>query len=174
MTANVLDQLGQLRVAIGIDVHPLVDGRRLVLAGVHVPYPRGLDGHSDGDVIAHAVTDAVLGCSGWGDLGERFPSDDPSLEGADSMHLLRQVVTEAADSGISIVNVDVVVLLQEPRLAPYRAAMRSSLAVTLGIDVDRVTVRASTTDRLGAIGRGDGAAAFATCLALRVSGPARP
>jgi 2-C-methyl-D-erythritol 2,4-cyclodiphosphate synthase len=163
--SDVTTALAGLRVAQGIDVHPLVEGRRLILAGVEVPSDRGLDGHSDGDVVAHAVTDAVLGCMGAGDIGERFPSDDASLEGADSMKLLAQVVEDAVSSGMTILNVDVVVALQAPRLAPHRESMRARLADVLGIDADRVTVRATTTDHLGTIGRGEGAAAFVSCLA---------
>mgnify|MGYP006276309097 CR=1 FL=1 len=164
---DVLDMLGRLRVASGFDVHPYVPGRRLVLAGVEIDHDHGLDGHSDADLIAHAATDALLGAAGMEDIGALFPSDDPALEGADSMRLLEQVVEQVRAGGSQIINVDVVVMAQSPRLAPYRDAMRDNLARVLGIDRDRVTVRATTTDGLGFIGRGDGAAALATCALVR-------
>lgn len=162
-----LELLGRLRVASGFDVHPYVEGRDLVLAGVRVPHTHGLHGHSDADVVAHAVTDAVLGAAGKSDIGSVFPSDDAALEGADSMQLLRTVVDEAIEAGLEIVNVDVVVMAQAPRLAPYREQMREQLAQVLAVATDRVTVRATTTDGLGFVGRGEGVAALATCLALR-------
>jgi 2-C-methyl-D-erythritol 2,4-cyclodiphosphate synthase len=160
-----------LRVGIGFDAHAFADGRRLVLAGVEVPHARGLAGHSDADLIAHAVTDALLGAAGGGDIGSLFPSDDPGLEGASSIALLRDAWTELAGQGWRIVNVDAVVIIQEPRIAPHREAMRDSLAAALGVDRDRVTVRASTTDHLGFAGRGEGAACQAVALLERPSSP---
>lgn len=164
---DALDMLSRLRVASGFDVHPYVPGRRLVLAGVEIDHDQGLDGHSDADLVAHAATDALLGAAGMEDIGALFPSDDPSLEGADSMRLLQQVVDRVSADGSRIINVDVVVMAQAPRLAPYRDAMRDNLARVLDIDRSRVTVRATTTDGLGFIGRGDGAAALATCALVR-------
>ena len=143
-----------LRVGIGFDAHAFADGRRLVLAGVEVPHARGLAGHSDADLIAHAVTDALLGAAGGEDIGSLFPSDDPGLEGASSIELLREAWAALAGQGWSIVNVDAIVIMQEPRLAPHRDAMRDSLAAALGVARERVTVRASTTDLLGFAGRG--------------------
>jgi 2-C-methyl-D-erythritol 2,4-cyclodiphosphate synthase len=158
-----------LRVGIGFDAHAFADGRRLVLAGVEVPHARGLAGHSDADLIAHAVTDALLGAAGGEDIGSLFPSEDPKLEGASSLALLTEAWRALAGQGWSIVNVDAVVIMQEPRLAPYRDAMRAGLAEALGVDRSRVTVRASTTDQLGFTGRGEGAACQAVAL-LRRSG----
>jgi 2-C-methyl-D-erythritol 2,4-cyclodiphosphate synthase len=156
-----------LRVGTGFDAHAFADGRRLVLAGVEVEHARGLAGHSDADLVAHAVTDALLGAAGREDIGHLFPSDDPSLEGASSIELLAQVWRELAGDGWAIVNVDAIVIMQEPRLAPYRAAMREALAVALDAEVERVTVRASTTDHLGFTGRGEGAACQAVALLRR-------
>jgi len=153
-----------LRVGTGFDAHAFADGRPLVLAGVTVPHPRGLVGHSDADLISHAVTDALLGAAGGGDIGELFPSDDPSLEGASSVQLLARAWAGLRDRGWSIVNVDAVVIMQEPRLAPHRDAMRARLAEALGVEAGRVTVRASTTDHLGFTGRGEGAACQAVAL----------
>ena len=164
---DVAEQLARLRVGTGLDVHGFVEGRPLVLAGVEIPHTHGLDGHSDADLVAHAVTDAILGGAGMADIGTYFPSEDASLEGADSMELLRQIVGMIANDGCTIVNVDCVVALQAPKLAPHRHAMIANLAEVLGIDSDRVTVRATTTDGLGFVGRREGGAAIATCLVLR-------
>lgn len=157
----------QLRVGIGFDAHAFADGRRLVLAGVEIPWPRGLEGHSDADLVCHAVTDALLGAAGGEDIGALFPSDDPALEGAASIELLRRSWAELAGQGWSIVNVDAIVIMQAPRLAPHRDAMRDALAEALGVGRDRVTVRASTTDLLGFTGRGEGAACQAVALLRR-------
>jgi 2-C-methyl-D-erythritol 2,4-cyclodiphosphate synthase len=148
-------------------VHPFVEGRPLVLAGVVVPHDRGLEGHSDADVVAHAVTDAVLGVAGMGDIGAMFPSDDASLEGADSMDLLARALEQVRAGGVSIVSVDAVLVAQEPRMGPHREAMQESLAETLGIDLDRVAVRATTSDHLGFVGRREGIACMATCVGVR-------
>ena len=153
-----------LRVGIGYDAHAFEQGRPLVLAGVTVPYERGLGGYSDADVVAHAVTDALLGAAGREDLGALFPSDDPAWKDADSVELLRGVREELALAGWSVVNVDAIVIAQAPRIAPHRQAMRERLADALGVEVERVTVRASTTDRLGFEGRGEGAACQAVAL----------
>jgi 2-C-methyl-D-erythritol 2,4-cyclodiphosphate synthase len=157
----------QLRVGIGFDAHAFADGRRLVLAGIEIPSPRGLEGHSDADLVSHAVTDALLGAAGGEDIGALFPSDDPGLEGAASIELLRRAWDELAADGWSIVNVDAIVIMQAPRLAPHRDAMRGALAAALGVSRDRVTVRASTTDLLGFAGRGEGAACQAVALLRR-------
>ena len=157
----------RLRVGIGFDAHAFADGRRLVLAGVEIPSTRGLAGHSDADLISHAVTDALLGAAGGADIGELYPSDDPALEGASSLELLRRAWATLAERGWSIVNVDAIVIMQEPRIAPYRSAMREALSAALATEVTRVTVRASTTDRLGFAGRGEGAACQAVALLRR-------
>jgi len=156
-----------VRVGIGFDAHAFADGRRLVLAGIEVAHSRGLAGHSDADLVSHAVTDALLGACGGDDIGALFPSDDPALKDASSIDLLRRAWSGLAAQGWSIVNVDAVVVMQEPRLSPHREAMRGSLAAALGVERDRVTVRASTTDMLGFVGRGEGAACQAVALVRR-------
>lgn len=156
-----------MRVGVGFDAHAFAEGRRLVLAGVEVQHDRGLAGHSDADLVSHAVTDALLGACGGDDIGALFPSDDPALKDASSIDLLRRAWSGLAAQGWSIVNVDAVVVMQEPRLSPHRDAMRRSLAGALGVELDRVTVRASTTDMLGFVGRGEGAACQAVALVRR-------
>jgi 2-C-methyl-D-erythritol 2,4-cyclodiphosphate synthase len=158
-----------LRVGIGFDAHAFAEGRPLVLAGVQIPADRGLEGHSDADLISHAVTDALLGAAGLEDIGHLFPSDDPALRGAASIELLRQAWAGVRARGFELVNVDAIVIMQAPRLAPHRDAMRAALAAALGAGVDRVTVRASTTDHLGFAGRGEGAACQAVALLRRTA-----
>lgn len=165
--AATLAAISRLRVGTGLDVHAFEPDGRLVLAGVDVPHTHGLVGHSDADLVAHAVTDALLGGAGLADIGSIFPSDDASLEGADSMQLLSQIVDMLDERECTIVNVDVVIALQAPRMSPHREAMRDRLSEVLRIDRDRVTVRATTTDSLGFVGRGEGGAAISTCLVLR-------
>lgn len=162
-----MSDLSRLRVGTGLDVHGFSEGGRLVLAGVDVEHTHGLEGHSDADLVAHAVTDALLGGAGLADIGTYFPSEDESLAGADSMELLSRVVGMLHERGCELVNVDCVVAMQSPRLAPHREAMRANLAGVLQVELDRVTVRATTTDGLGFVGRREGAAAIATCLVLR-------
>lgn len=159
--------MSELRVGIGFDAHAFADGRALVLAGVTIPSDRGLEGHSDADLVAHAVTDALLGAAGGDDIGTLFPSDDESLRGASSLDLLSRAWSRLRAEGWRIVNVDAIVILQEPRLAPHRARMRAALAGALDVAQDRITVRASTTDRLGFTGRGEGAACHAAALLER-------
>ena len=162
-----------MRIGNGIDVHafdPTV-ARPLVLAGVTVPAGPGLAGHSDADVVAHAVTDALLGAAALGDLGSRFGVDLPEVAGADSLRLLATVVAELADDGRQRVgNLDVTVVAQRPKLAPYRDEMRENLASALRVGPDAVSVKFTTTDRLGSIGDGEGIAAFAACLLLTGQG----
>jgi 2-C-methyl-D-erythritol 2,4-cyclodiphosphate synthase len=155
------------RVGTGFDAHAFEDGIPLVLGGVRIDHPRGMAGHSDGDVLAHALTDAVLGAAGMEDIGALFPSGDPSLEGADSIELLREAWRRVQAAGWELANADVVLIGQEPRLAPHRDAMRVSLAGALGVDAERVAVRATTTDFLGFTGRGEGLAAQAVALLRR-------
>ena len=155
------------RVGTGFDAHAFEDGVPLVLGGVRIEYPRGLAGHSDGDVLAHALTDAVLGAAGMEDIGALFPSGDPALKGADSLGLLREAWRQVAEAGWELANADVVLIGQEPRLAPHRDAMRARLAEALGVEPALVAVRATTTDGLGFTGRGEGLAAQAVALLRR-------
>ncbi|HEY7792450.1 MAG TPA: 2-C-methyl-D-erythritol 2,4-cyclodiphosphate synthase [Gaiellaceae bacterium] len=157
----------ELRVGLGIDAHALAEGVPLVLGGVGIDFPRGLAGHSDGDVIAHALTDAVLGAAGLGDIGSLFPPDDPRWHGADSLDLLRDAYGRVRATGFELVNADCVLVGEEPRIAPYREEMRMRLAGALGVEAACVNVRATTTDRLGFTGRGEGLAAEAVALLER-------
>jgi 2-C-methyl-D-erythritol 2,4-cyclodiphosphate synthase len=152
------------RAGVGYDLHRLVPGRPLILGGINVPSERGALGHSDADVIAHAVTDAILGALSLGDIGGHFPDTDPRWKGADSLDLLRQVVALAADLGFEVGNVDVTVILEAPKLRPHIDAIRGSLATTLGIGIDRVSVKAKTNEGLDAVGRGEAIAAHAIAL----------
>lgn len=152
------------RVGQGWDVHPLVEGRPLILAGVEIPFDRGLGGHSDADVLAHAVGDALLGAIGAGDLGRHFPSSDERWRGASGSRLLDEVCRRVRDAGFSIVNVDATVIAERPRLSPWADALRRGLAGQLALDEARVNVKLKSADRLGAIGRGEGIAAQAVAL----------
>jgi 2-C-methyl-D-erythritol 2,4-cyclodiphosphate synthase len=159
--------VSDFRVGTGFDAHALADGVPLVLGGVRIEHPRGLAGHSDGDVLAHALTDAVLGAAGLEDIGALFPSGDPALHGADSVELLRQAWARVQEDGWHLVNADVVLIGEEPRVAPHRSAMRARLADALGVEPERVAVRATTTDGLGFTGRKEGLAAQAVALLRR-------
>jgi 2-C-methyl-D-erythritol 2,4-cyclodiphosphate synthase len=159
--------VSELRIGLGVDAHALADGVPLVLGGVAIDFPRGLAGHSDGDVIAHALTDAVLGAAGLGDIGSLFPADDPRWEGADSLGLLHDAYAHVRETGYRLVNADCVLIGEQPRIAPHRDEMRARLAGALGVEADRVNVRATTTDRLGFTGRGEGLAAEAVALLER-------
>ncbi len=150
-----------IRTGMGFDVHPFADGRRLVLGGVELDSPRGLAGHSDADVLCHALADALLGAVADGDIGEHFPDTDPRWKGADSLQLLAHCARRVAARGARIVNVDATVLAEYPRLAPHRARMRERLAAALQLPVDRVSIKATTMEKLGSIGRGEGIAAMA-------------
>jgi 2-C-methyl-D-erythritol 2,4-cyclodiphosphate synthase len=153
-----------VRVGIGYDVHPLVEGRPLIVGGVDVPFDRGLDGHSDGDVLAHAVIDAILGAAALGDIGQHFSSDNDELRGISSMDLVRRSVTLVAEAGFGVSNIDATVIAEAPMLAPHISQMRELLADALTVDLSNVSVKATTTDRLGSIGRGEGIAAVAVAL----------
>ena len=159
--------MSELRVGTGLDAHAFEDGVRLVLGGVAIDHPRGLAGHSDGDVIAHALIDALLGAAGLGDIGSLFPSGDPRWHGADSLHLLRDAYSHVRQAGYSLVNADCVLMGEEPRIAAHREEMRHRLANALGVEPGRVNVRATTTDGLGFAGRGEGLAAQAVALLER-------
>jgi 2-C-methyl-D-erythritol 2,4-cyclodiphosphate synthase len=154
----------ELRVGTGFDVHALEPGVPLVLGGVPFQSSRGLAGHSDGDVITHALIDALLGAAGLGDIGTLFPSDDPELQGVSSLKLLREAYGQVLRTGYELVNADVVLIGQEPRIAPVREQMQGQLAGTLDVDTQRISVRATTTDGLGFTGRGEGLAAQAVAL----------
>jgi 2-C-methyl-D-erythritol 2,4-cyclodiphosphate synthase len=159
--------MSDLRIGLGVDAHALEAGVPLVLGGVAIDHPRGLAGHSDGDVIAHALIDALLGAAGLGDIGSLFPSGDERWRGADSLELLRDALAQVTAAGYRLVSADCVLIGEEPRLAPHRQEMRARLAGALGVDPDRVNVRATTTDRLGFTGRGEGLAAQAVALLER-------
>jgi 2-C-methyl-D-erythritol 2,4-cyclodiphosphate synthase len=156
-----------LRIGNGFDVHALVAGRPLVLGGVTIPHSRGLAGHSDADVLLHAIADAILGALALGDIGKHFPDTDPRWRDADSRALLRHVYALAFDAGWEIGNVDATVIAQAPRIAPHVAAMRVNLAGDLGCDGACISVKATTTERLGFTGREEGIAALATVLMQR-------
>lgn len=155
------------RVGHGFDAHALADGRPLMLGGVRVPSDRGLVGHSDGDCVLHAICDALLGAAAAGDMGEHFPSGDERWRGADSALFLREVLRLVSRKGFSLVNVDVTVIGEEPRLAPHLAEIRRSLHAITGLAADAVSVKAKSTDGLGALGRAEGIAALATALLRR-------
>ena len=159
-----------IRIGNGFDVHALVAGRPLILGGVTISHDRGLEGHSDADVLLHAVADAILGALALGDLGAHFPDTDPRWKGADSRALLRHVVGLAADRGYRVGNVDATVIAQAPRLAPHVPAMRANLAADLRCAVDDVSVKATTTERLGFTGREEGIAAQAVVLVVPATG----
>jgi len=157
-----------VRIGNGFDVHAFANDRPLVLGGVTIPFPRGLAGHSDADVLLHAIADALLGALALGDLGAHFPDTDPRWKGADSRALLRHVLTLVQGKGYAVVNVDATVIAQAPRLAPFVGRMRESIAADLACDLDRVSVKATTTEHLGFIGREEGIAAFANVLVATV------
>ncbi len=153
-----------MRVGQGYDVHRLTEGRKLILGGVEIEYEKGLLGHSDADVLTHAVMDALLGAAAMGDIGKLFPDNDPAYEGADSLRLLEEVCARLRERGFEIENVDSTVIAQKPKLAPYIENMRRNLARAMDVDVFRVSVKATTEERLGFTGEGLGIAAQAIAL----------
>lgn len=153
-----------MRIGQGYDVHRLVEGRKLILGGVEIGYEKGLLGHSDADVLTHAVMDALLGAAAMGDIGKLFPDSDPAYEGADSLRLLAEVCSRLRQRGFEIGNVDSTVVAQRPKLAPYIERMRENMAQAMGVDVSRVTVKATTEEHLGFTGEGLGIAAQAVAL----------
>lgn len=159
--------LQTLRIGLGADVHALVSGRKLILGGVDIPHSVGLLGHSDADVLAHAVSDALLGAARAGDIGKLFPDTDPAYAGADSMKLLQHVANHVRAQGFQIIDVDSVVVAQEPKLSPYREQMRANLAHAMGIEVENVGVKATTSEQLGFEGRKEGISAQAVALLAR-------
>jgi 2-C-methyl-D-erythritol 2,4-cyclodiphosphate synthase len=154
----------KLRIGQGYDVHRLVAGRKLVLGGEEIPHQRGLDGHSDADVLLHALTDAVLGAAGLGDLGALFPPEDPEWKDASSVRLLEIVLEKVREQGFRVVNCDLTLIAEAPKLAPYRESIRRRLAAILGIETAAVGVKATTHEGLGALGHGEGMAAMAVVL----------
>lgn len=159
------------RVGIGYDSHRFTPGGPLILAGTRIPVEFSLSGHSDGDAVAHAVTDAVLGAASLGDIGEMFPDTDPDLRGANSMEMLRTAVDRVVDAGFGVVNADVVIVAETPKIGPYRDAMRAALAEALRVSMSDVNVKGKTNERMGWIGRGEGLACLATvALARRSTG----
>jgi 2-C-methyl-D-erythritol 2,4-cyclodiphosphate synthase len=153
-----------MRIGQGFDAHALVAGRRLIIGGVEIPHAKGLEGHSDADVLIHAVCDALLGAAGLGDIGAHFPDTDPRYQDIDSRKLLREVARLLKERGLKTANVDATVIAQAPRLAPHVPAMCANLAADLGIARDAVNVKAKTTEKLGFVGRGEGIAAEAVAL----------
>lgn len=153
-----------LRIGQGVDAHQLTTGRPLILGGVQVPFEQGLAAHSDGDVLLHAITDALLGAAGAGDIGQHFPDTDPAHAGADSRVLLREVMTEVIGEHWSVVNVDATVIAQRPKLQPYLLGMRENIAADLGVDLAQVNLKATTLEWMGFTGRGEGIAAMAVAM----------
>jgi 2-C-methyl-D-erythritol 2,4-cyclodiphosphate synthase len=153
-----------MRIGQGIDVHAFVEGRKLVVGGVEIAYEKGLDGHSDADVLLHAICDALLGAAALGDIGWHFPDTNPTYQGADSRELLRATAKKVTDAGYKIVNVDATIIAQAPRMAPHVARMIGNIAADLGLKPAAVSVKATTTEHLGFTGRGEGIAAQAIAL----------
>jgi len=156
-----------MRIGHGYDVHRLVAGRKLILGGVEIPHETGLLGHSDADVLLHAISDAILGAIGEGDIGKHFPDTDPAYKGASSIGLLGQVMLLAAGKGYSIVNVDATIVAQRPKLSPHIARMRDNIAKALGAGYEQINVKATTTEELGFAGREEGIAAYSVTLLER-------
>lgn len=153
-----------IRIGHGFDVHPLVTGRKCIIGGVDIPYHKGLDGHSDADVLLHAICDALLGAAALGDIGKHFPNTDPRFKGIDSRELLRHVVALLREKNYCVVNLDATVIAEAPKLAPHIVDMCENIATDTGLPVDCVNVKATTSERLGFTGRGEGIAAEAVCL----------
>ena len=153
-----------MRIGHGYDVHRLVEGRKCIIGGVDIPHEKGLLGHSDADVLLHAIMDAVLGAMAAGDIGKLFPDNDPTYKGADSLVLTRRVADVMAEKGYRLGNLDATVIAQAPKLAPHISDMRENIAAAFGVDVDRISVKATTEEKLGFTGSGEGIAAHAVCL----------
>jgi 2-C-methyl-D-erythritol 2,4-cyclodiphosphate synthase len=156
-----------MRIGQGFDVHALVEGRPLIIGGVTIPFERGLAGHSDADVLLHALCDALIGAAGLGDIGKHFPDTDPRYKGADSRELLRAVVRLLQERHFSVINVDSTIIAQAPKMAPHIPAMRANIAADLGLQVDEVNIKAKTAEKLGFVGRGEGIVAEAVVLIQR-------
>ena len=156
--------MSAFRIGHGFDVHQLVPGRALMIGGVKIDHPRGLLGHSDADVLLHAICDALLGAAGMGDIGKHFPDSDARYKGIDSRELLRQVAAKIGAAGFVVGNVDATIIAQAPKMAPHISSMAANVAADLGVDASQVNVKATTTEQLGYTGRGEGIAAEAVCL----------
>ncbi len=156
------------RIGNGFDVHRLVEGRKCIICGVDIPHSTGLLGHSDADVAIHALCDALLGAAALGDIGKHFPDTDERWKGADSRMLLRRVISLIGEKGYRVVNVDVTIMAQAPKMLPHIMKMRENLAQDMGVDIDAVSVKATTTERLGFTGRGEGIAAQASALITKI------
>ncbi len=155
-----------MRIGHGYDVHKLVDGRRLIVGGVDIPYEKGLLGHSDADVLLHAISDALLGAAAFGDIGGMFPDNDPAFKDADSLVLLKKVVERLNDNGYGVGNVDATVIAQKPKMKPYIDEMRKNIAAVCGVDIGFISVKATTEEKLGFTGSGEGISAHAVCIIL--------
>ncbi len=153
-----------MRIGHGYDVHKLVEGRDLIIGGVKIPYEKGLLGHSDADVLLHAVSDSLLGAAAMGDIGGMFPDNDPQFLGADSLVLLRSVFQRLRDNGYKVVNVDATVIAQKPKMKAYIPEMRMNIAAALSTDIDNISVKATTEEEMGFTGRGEGISAHSVCL----------
>jgi 2-C-methyl-D-erythritol 2,4-cyclodiphosphate synthase len=153
-----------IKVGQGFDVHQLVRGRRCIIGGVEIPFHKGLDGHSDADVLLHAIADAILGAAGLGDIGQHFPNTDPSIKDIDSRDILKKVILLIQEKKYSIINIDATVICELPKLAPYIDRMKNNIALDCRLDIKAVNVKATTTETLGFTGRGEGIAAQAICL----------
>ena len=150
-----------MRIGLGYDIHRLVEGRKLFLGGVEIPYIKGLEGYSDADVLLHAICDAILGAMGKDDIGLHFPNNDPQFKGISSLELLHKVAVLAEKSNFRIINLDSTLILEEPKILPFKARMKKTIASVLGIDEDRINIKATTQEGVGAIGRGEAIAAYA-------------
>ncbi len=153
-----------IRCGIGYDAHRLVEGRKLILGGVEIPFERGLDGHSDADVLLHAIADALLGAMGQGDIGKHFPNDDETIRGISSLEILSKVRTLLAGKNARTINIDATVVAEAPKLQPYIEEMRAKIAKVITCEVDRINIKATTNEGLGALGRGEGMIALATAM----------
>jgi 2-C-methyl-D-erythritol 2,4-cyclodiphosphate synthase len=153
-----------IKVGQGFDVHQLVSGRKCIIGGVEIPFHKGLDGHSDADVLLHAIADAILGAAGLGDIGQHFPNTDPSIKDIDSRDILKKVILLIQEKKYSIINIDATVICELPKLAPYIDRMKNNIALDCRLDIKAVNVKATTTETLGFTGRGEGIAAQAICL----------
>ena len=153
-----------MRIGHGYDVHRLVEGRKFILGGIQIPYEKGLLGHSDADVLAHAIADALLGAAALGDIGKLFPDTDPNYEGADSMKLLKNVIAVLKQNNFKVSNIDSTIIAQRPKLAPYILQMRENIAQVCSVDISRISVKATTEEKLGFTGSGEGIAVHAVCL----------
>lgn len=162
-----------VRTGIGYDVHQFAEGRRMVLGGVEIPHPRGLDGHSDADVLLHAIADALLGAAALGDIGQHFPPSDPAFKNLDSLQILAFSANAVREAGFEIANVDATVIAEEPRVNPHAEAMRTAIAASAGIAPNQVSVKATTNETMGFVGRGEGIAALAIATIMSTSGGSR-